>query len=61
MDTDHSDAMLSNLPDLPEGTVVVINTETGDYIVGETEDAALDAFEQKYDWGVPAYVHVVPH
>ena len=61
MGTEHSDAMLAFLPELPEGTVVVINTETGDYIIGENEDSALDAFEQKFDWGVPAYVHVVHH
>ena len=61
MGTEHSDAMLGMLPELPEGTVVVINTETGEFIVGQTEAAALDAFEQKFDWGVPAYVHVVHH
>ena len=61
METEHCEAMLANVPKLPVGTVVVINTETGEYIVGETEAAALDAFEQKYDWGVPAYVHIVHH
>ena len=61
MGTEHSDAMLGNLPKLPEGTVVVINTETGEFIIGQTEAAALDAFDQKFDWGVPAYVHVVQH
>ena len=61
MATEHCTAMVANLPTLPNGTVVVVNTETGEYIVGETQAAALEAFEQKFDWGVPAYVHVVRH
>ena len=44
---------------LPPGTIVAINTETGDYTIGNTEEEAKDAFDEKYDWGVPAYIHVV--
>jgi hypothetical protein len=55
----HVDNLLAVLPPLPVGTIVVINTENGDYTVGKTEDEAFDAFDAKYDWGVPAYVHVV--
>ena len=59
MGTEHSETMAAYLPKLPDGTVVVINTETGEYIAGESQAAALEAFEKKFDWGVPAYVHVV--
>ena len=55
----HIENLLAMLPPLPPGTIVVINTETGDYTTGSTEDEALAAFDAKYDWGVPACVHVV--
>ena len=59
MPSTHVENLLAILPPLPPGTIVVFNTETGDYIIGSTEDQALEAFGEKYDWGVPAYVHVV--
>ena len=55
----HIENLLAVLPPLKPGTVVAINTETGDYTTGETADEALDAFEEKYGWGVPAYIHAV--
>jgi hypothetical protein len=54
----HVDNLLAMLPPLPAGIVVVINTETGEFTTGKTEEEALDAFEKKYEWGVPAYIHV---
>jgi hypothetical protein len=59
MNSPHVDNLLAILPPFPAGTVVVINTETGDYTTGKTEDEALDAFDEKHDWGVPAYIHTV--
>lgn len=59
MPTDHMDNLIPLLPPLPPGTIVVINTETGEFTTGKTEEEALDAFEEKYEWGVPAYIHVV--
>jgi hypothetical protein len=53
------DNLIPLLPPLPPGTIVVINTETGEFTTGKTEEEALDAFEEKYEWGVPAYIHVV--
>jgi hypothetical protein len=58
MPSQHVDNLIAVLPPLPVGTIVVINTETGDYTTGKTEDEAMDAFDAKYDWGVPAYIHV---
>jgi hypothetical protein len=54
-----NDMMRSVLADVQPGTVVAVNAETGDYVTAATEDAALEAFEAKYGWGVPAVVHVV--
>jgi hypothetical protein len=59
MPSEHVDNLLAVLPPLPAGTIVVINTETGDFTTGKTEDEALDKFEARYGWGVPAYVHSV--
>jgi len=55
----HVENLLAVLPPLPPGTIVVINTETGDFTTGGTQDEALAAFEATYDWGVPAYIHIV--
>lgn len=59
MPSEHTDNLVRLLPPLPRGAVVVINTETGAYTVGQTEAEALDAFEKAFDWGVPGYIHVV--
>jgi hypothetical protein len=59
MPSEHVDNLLAVLPPLPAGTIVVINTETGEFTTGKTEAEALNAFDDKYDWGVPAYIHVV--
>jgi hypothetical protein len=59
MPSTHVENLLAVLPPLPPGTIIVINTETGDYTTGKTEDEALTKFDEKYDWGVPAYIHVV--
>lgn len=53
------DACRAELAALAPGTVVAINAETAEFTVGKTEDAALDAFEERFGWGVPACVHVV--
>jgi hypothetical protein len=55
----HVANLLAVLPPLPTGTIVVINTETGEFTTGPTEAKAFEAFEDRYGWGVPAYVHCV--
>jgi hypothetical protein len=49
------------LAEAPPGSVVALNAETGEFVTAPTEDAALEAFEAEYGWGVPAVVHVVGH
>ena len=43
----HADA----LSKLPEGTTVIINVVTGDYVTGSDWHAARDAFEQRFGVG----------
>jgi hypothetical protein len=59
MDTAALEKLIEPLGSLPNGTVVVVNAETGATVVAATQAAALDAFEAEYGWGVPAHVHVV--
>lgn len=44
---------------LPRGTVLVINTESGEYVAAQSERAALDLFAERFGWGVPGYVYMV--
>lgn len=59
MDSSALEKVVAPLGALPPGTVVVVNTETGETVMGATHDSALEAFETKYGWGVPAAVYVV--
>jgi hypothetical protein len=52
-------AFVKDIARIPRGTVIAINSETGDYTTGASAEEALRAFEARYGWGVAAYVHVV--
>jgi hypothetical protein len=59
MTTQDIDRVVGSLTGLPAGSVVAVNAETGEYVTATTEADALEAFEERYGWGVPAVVQVV--
>jgi hypothetical protein len=47
------------LAQLAETTVVVINVETGEYVVAATRLGGLDRFEERFGKSAPGFMHEI--